>query len=805
MKRSLLIIYCVCFSIVVCAQKNDQYKLWYTKPADASVKDANEGWKNDEEWLKALPVGNGSIGAMVFGDVNKERLQLNDKTLWSGSPADNDNPDAYASLQEIRNLLFAGKYKEATALTNKTQICKGKGSGNGNGSTAPFGCYQTLGDVWIDFNTNTKDDYKNYYRDLDIMNGIASVKYEQNGIRFKREVFSSYPAQALVIHLSASKPGAISFVLDMNRPERFTTVTENKRLVMSGVMNNGEGGEGMRYKVIVTPVIKGGTISVKDNKLVINKSNEATLVITSATNYRLHYPDYTNNNWEAELSKRTNAAISTSFATLKQKHVSDFSAFMNRVSLQLENRGANIPTDELLQKNKLTQNEPYLYALYFQYGRYLLLSSSRKGTLPANLQGMWANKIQTPWNCDYHTDVNVQMNYWPVEVTNLSESHLQLVSLIESLYEPGKKTAAIHYRAKGWVMHPITNVWGFTAPGEHPSWGLHVGASAWMSQHLWEHYAFTMDKAYLQKVFPLLESAALFYTEWLVKDPKTGKLISGPAASPENNFIAPDGSTASISMGPTHDHEVIHDLFTNTLKAAKALNIKNDTIAKIDYALQNLQPPGIGSDGRLMEWAEEFKEVEPTHRHVSHLFALYPGNQISYYSTPDLAMASKKSLELRGDGGTGWSLAMKIGFWTRLHDGDHALKLLNRLLNPVKSSGVEMTNSGGTYDNLFCAHPPFQIDGNFGGTAGMAEMLLQSHETFIELLPALPSSWKNGEVKGLRARGGFTVDIKWENGKVVAASLLSNAGGTCKIKYLDKQIELKTEKGKKYDLSGLIK
>lgn len=803
MKRLLLIAYCISFSIIVVAQKNNPYKLWYTQPANASVKDVDDGWKNDEEWLKALPVGNGSIGAMVFGDVNKERLQLNDKTLWSGGVADNDNPDAYSSLQEIRNLLFAGKYKEATELTNKTQVCKGKGSGNGNGSTVPFGCYQTLGDVWLDF--NNKSPYKNYYRDLDLLNGIASVKYDQGGVQFKREIFSSFPAQALIIHLSASKPGALSFVLDISRPERFTITAEQKRLVMSGTMNNGQGGDGMRYKVIITPVIKGGTIHSKDNKLVISKSNEVTLIITSATDYRLHYPDYINNDYEAELNKRTTAAISTPFAILRQRHIADFSAFMNRVSLQLGNEGAGMPTDELLQKNKQTQNEPYLYALYFQYGRYLLLSSSRQGTLPANLQGMWANKIQTPWNCDYHTDVNVQMNYWPVEVANLSESHLQLTSLIESLYEPGKKTADIHYHAKGWVMHPITNIWGFTAPGEHPSWGLHVGAAAWMSQHLWEHYAFTMDTAYLKKVFPLLESAALFYTDWLVKDPKMGKLVSGPAASPENNFIAPDGSNASISMGPAHDHEVIHDLFTNTLNAAEALNIKNDTLDKIAVALRDLQPLSIGSDGRLMEWAEEFKELEPTHRHVSHLFALYPGDQVSWYKTPGLAGAAKKSLEVRGDGGTGWSLAMKMCLWARLHDGDHALKLFNRLLNPVKSSGVEMTNSGGTYDNLFCAHPPFQIDGNFGGTAGIAEMLLQSHEAFIELLPALPSSWKNGEVKGLRARGGFTVDIKWEDGKIVAASLLSNIGGACKLKYADKEIELQTEKGGRYDLEGLIK
>ncbi|HRQ49592.1 MAG TPA: glycoside hydrolase family 95 protein, partial [Agriterribacter sp.] len=599
-------------------------KLWYTAPADASVKDVDDGWKNDEEWLKALPVGNGFIGAMVFGDVNKERLQLNDKTLWSGSVADNDNPDAFASLQEIRRLLFAGKYKEATALTNKTQVCKGAGSGNGNGSTVPFGCFQTLGDLWIDFGRETA--YHNYYRDLDIINGVASVRYNQGGIRFKREVFASYPAKALIVHLSASKAKALSFTLEMNRPERFTTVAQQNTLLMTGVMNNGAGGEGMKYKVVVTPVLKGGNIQTSGNKLVIRNATEVMLVVTSATDYRLHYPDYTNDHYEKELEQRTAAVVGKPYAMLREAHIADFSSYMKRVSLRLgPGPAAALPADVLLQKNKQTQNEQELYALYFQYGRYLLLSSSRQGRLPANLQGMWANKIQTPWNCDYHTDVNVQMNYWPAEVTHLSETHLQLTELITSLQAPGTKTAQTHYHAGGWVMHPITNVWGFTAPGEHPGWGLHVGASAWMNQHLWEHYAFTKDEAYLQKVFPILQSAAAFYIDWLVKDPVSGKLVSGPAASPENNFIAPDGSQAGISMGPSHDHQVIHDLFTNTLNAAEVLEIKNEMIDKIRSAIDQIPAPAIGSDGRLMEWAQEFKEVEPQHRHVSHLFALYPG------------------------------------------------------------------------------------------------------------------------------------------------------------------------------------
>lgn len=785
------------------AAQSAPLKLWYTAPADALVKDTDNGWKNDEEWLKALPVGNGFTGAMVFGDVYTERLQLNDKTLWSGSPADNDNPDAFASLAEIRRLLFAGKYKEATALTYKTQICKGQGSGHGNGSTVPFGCFQTLGDLRIDF-TNKKP-YTNYYRDLDIMNGIATVSYEQDGVQYKREIFASYPDRVLVVHFTASRPQSLSFTLDLDRPERFATATSNNKLIMVGTLTDGKGGYSMKYTAEVHPLVKDGKLSSKNNQLVISKATEVTLIVATATNYRLHYPDYINPGYEQQLATVLQNAKAKSYATLRQRHIADFSLLMNRVSLQLgDNKGSLLPTDELLQKNKQSGNEQFLYTLYFQYGRYLLASSSRKGSLPANLQGLWANKIQTPWNCDYHTDVNVQMNYWPAETTNLSDCHLQLTDLIASLKEPGTKTARTHYHAAGWVMHPITNVWGFTAPGEHPSWGLHVGASAWLSQHLWEHYAFTLDKAYLKKVYPLLEAASAFYLDWLIKDPVTGKLVSGPAASPENSFAAPDGSTGTISMGPAHDHQVIYNLFSNTLLAAKALGIRTSTTTQISKARDQLPSPAIGSDGRLMEWASEFKETDPQHRHVSHLFALYPGSQISYYKTPALSAAAKKSLEVRGDGGTGWSLAMKVNFWTRLHDGDHALKLLNRLLQPVQSADVEMTNSGGTYANLFCAHPPFQIDGNFGGTAGIAEMLLQSHEDFIDLLPALPSLWQDGEVKGLCARGGAELSMKWKEGRLIAASLTAKTAGVFKVRYAGKEMTLQTVAGKSYSLDALL-
>ncbi|MFT4153647.1 glycosyl hydrolase family 95 catalytic domain-containing protein [Parafilimonas sp.] len=781
--------------------QNNHTKLWYNHPANAGVKDTSAGWINDFEWLKALPVGNGFIGAMIFGDVNKERLQLNEKSLWSGSNDDNDNPDASKYLNGIRQLLFEGKYKEATELTNKTQVCKGAGSGSGNGADVPYGCYQTLGDLWIDFNIKTT--YANYYRELDLINGIALTRFKQNNIQFTRKVFASNPDKAIVIHLTADKANAISFTLSVSRPEKFTTIVEGNRLVMSGTLINGKGGDGMKYKVYAVPVVSGGSLKKDGNELIISKADAVTIIVTAATNYKLHYPDYINNSFEDELNAVTNKAVATPYNILKEKHVKDFSFFMKRSSLQLTSTpNENLPTDQLLEKNLQTKNEAGLYSLYYQFGRYVLLSSSREGSLPANLQGIWGNKIQTPWNGDYHTDINVQMNYWPSEVTNLSECDMQLIGLIESLVTPGTRTASVQYKMHGWCIHPITNVWGYTAPGEDPGWGLHVGATGWMCQHVWEHYAFTHDTNYLRKVYPILQQACLFYFDWLVKDPSTSKLVSGPASSPENSFVAPDGSTASISMGPSHDQEVIRDLFNNTLQAARELNISNDDafIHQLQQTNNQIAMPGIGKDGRLMEWAQGFKEVEPHHRHSSHLFALYPGDEITLDKTPALAEAAKKSLEARGDDGTGWSLAWKINFWARLHDGNHALKLLNRLLQPAHATGVAMNNAGGTYNNLFCAHPPFQLDGNFGATAGIAEMLLQSQEDFIELLPALPSSWKDGSVKGLCARGGFVIDMQWKNNKLTRAILFSKKGGLCIIKYGTKEIALNTKAGGQYNL-----
>ncbi|MBI9063256.1 MAG: glycoside hydrolase family 95 protein [Marinilabiliaceae bacterium] len=755
------------------SKKQSKLKLWYETPAEASIPDDPGGWKDDPEWLKALPLGNGALGVMVFGDVNHERIQLNEESMWSGSPDDNDNPEAYGAQAKIRQLLFEGKYKEATKLTNKTQICKGRGTGHGNGAKVPFGCFQTLGDLWIDQAKETA--YENYHRELDLEEAVVRVSYSQEGVNYQREIFTSHPDQVMVAHFTADKSGQISFTCTIDRPERFRTYTENNQLVMSGSLSDGKGGNGLQYMTRLKAVNKNGTVSYRDSKLIVENADEVTLFLSASTDYVLSYPEYKGRDYKKLTKQNLKKAVGKNYDELFEAHKKEYQSYFQRVSLDLTPQEiAQIPTDQRLKKFKETKSDPHLAELLFQYGRYLLISSSRPGTLPANLQGIWANKIQTPWNGDYHTDVNVEMNYWPVEVTNLSEMHLPLFDLIESIAEPGKKTAQIHYNLKGWVVHPVTNVWGYTSPGEVASWGLHSGGGAWISTHIGEHYAFTGDKAFLKRMYPILESSVQFYMGWLVEHPQTGKLVSGPAVSPENTFIAPDDSRCQISMGPAHDQQVIWQLFTDYILASKELGIDNSFVNQVLQAKSNLAGPQIGSDGRLMEWPEEFPEVEPGHRHISHLFALHPGAQINMEQTPKLTAAAKKSLDHRienGGGHTGWSAAWLISQYARLQQGDKAKESLNTVL--AKS----------TSPNLFGQHPPFQMDANFGATAGIAEMLIHSHAGVIRLLPALPSVWPTGEVKGLKARGGYEVDIKWENGKLTEAQIYSENENEVRIKY----------------------
>lgn len=769
-------------------EESNQLKLWYKQPADASIPDIDNPWIDDPEWLKALPLGNGSLGLMVYGDVNFERIQLNEESMWSGSPADNNNPEAYPAISKIRNFLFDGKYKEASELTAKTQICKGAGSGHGNGTNVPFGSFQTLGDLWIKFNNEAE--YFNYYRELNLNDAVARISYTQNGINFKREIFTSYPDQVMVAKFTADKPSQLSLECKLDRPERFTMKTEDEQLIMFGELHDGKGGNGLKFISRLKAKAINGEIQYTDSSIIIKNSDEIILFLTASTDYLLKYPDYKGRDYVNISKLNLEKAFAKDYQELLKKHIEDYQKYYNRVDFKLAKTVKDtIPTDIRVEAFKETRNDPKLVELIFQFGRYLLISSSRPGTLPANLQGIWSNKIQTPWNGDYHTDVNVEMNYWLAEITNLSELHLPLFDLIESLVEPGKQTAKVHYNSEGWVVHPITNVWGYTAPGEMSSWGMHVSGGAWISAHIGEHYYFTYNKSFLKRMYPVLKSSVHFYMNWLIEDPNTGKLISGPAVSPENTFIAPDGSKSQISMGPAHDHQLIWNLFNDFIFASKELEINDDFISKVISAQEKLQGPKIGSDGRLMEWNEEFEEAEPGHRHISHLFAVHPGSQISVNKTPELIDAARKSLKYRienGGGHTGWSAAWLINQYARMKDAENAKKSLD----------VVLANS--TSPNLFGQHPPFQIDANFGTTSGIAEMLLASHDGEIQLLPALPKEWSEGEIKGLCAKGGFEVDMIWKNRKLNYVKIKSKLGKSCKVRYKDKVESFDTEINTEY-------
>lgn len=782
--KKTAIVLSLIFALTACdssAQKETaSLKLWYQQPAKATpVKPLGKPNKDDPEWLKALPLGNGSFGAMVFGDVNKERIQLNEETMWSGSVAENDNPEALEAQAKIRKLLFEGKYEEATKLTRETQVCIGAGTGHGKGANVPFGCFQTMGDLWLDF--EKESEYQNYHRELNLDKAMVSVTYTQDGVNYKREHFVSYPDQLMVIKLTADQPGSISFKSTLTRPELYKTKAEQDQLVMQGALADGKGGKGLEYITRLSAKNLNGSLNYKNDYLEVKNADEVILYLSASTNYVLDYPTYQGRDYENITAENLKKGKEKPYEDVLTSHINDYQNYYNRVSLKLTSSLDTIPTDVRLKNFKQSHenSDLHLVELLYQYGRYLLISSSRPGTMPANLQGIWANQLQTPWNGDYHTDVNVQMNYWLAEIANLGEMHLPLFDLMESLQEPGAKTAKIHYDAKGWVVHPVTNVWGFTSPGEKSDWGMHVGAGAWLTTHIMEHYYFTLDKGFLKKEFPVLKGATEFYMNWLIPDPKTEKLISGPTVSPENKFRAPDGSVSKICMAPAHDQQVIWQLFENYIDAAKALNIDDEFLKNVKQAQAQLQGPKIGSDGRLLEWNEEFEEIEKGHRHISHLFALHPGFQIDINETPEWATAARKSLDYRiqhGGGATGWSSAWLINQYARLGDGGLAEKSLNTLLSKRISY------------NLFGQHPPFQIDANFGATAGISEMLLQSHTDEIRLLPALPSDWKNGEVTGLCARGGFVVDLKWQEGKLIKANIHSKQGGIAKIKYKNQAI-----------------
>lgn len=747
--------------------------IWYAHPAT--------------EWEEALPIGNGRLAAMVYGKVEKDCIQFNEESLWSGRPQDSDNPKALNALENIRQLLFKGNYQEAQKLTFESLLCQGPGSLRGKSAAADFGCYQTFGDLILTFPNDTN--VQNYRRELDLNNAVARVSYSIDDANYTREYFVSAPDQVIVVLLSCDKPGKISLQATLSRQEKaVTSAEEPNSLIMNGQLS---APDGMKFCAKLHATAQNGKSFTQDNALIIDNADQVILLLDAET-------DFKQKPYEQIIQERITAAAKKSFAQIKNAHVADYDSFFQRVEFHLDGpEFKHLPTDLRLQAIKDGIEDSKLLEQYFHYGRYLLISSSRPGCLPANLQGKWAHLIQTPWNCDYHTNINLQMNYWPAEVCNLSDCHKPLFEFIESLQAPGARTAKIHYDAQGWVVHHITNLWGFTSPAEDARWGLFPAGSGWLCQHLWEHYAFNQDKEFLKYAYPIMKESAQFYLDFLIEEPKNNWLVTCPSSSPENRFYAPDGEKYSICIGPSMDTQIIWDLFTHTRQAAKILKQDREFSKLLDHALAKLAPPQIGKHGQLQEWLEDFDEPEPGHRHISHLFALYPGCQISVVKTPELARAAQKTLERRlqhGGGHTGWSQAWIINFWARLYDAEKAHEHLNALL--AKS----------TLANLFDSHPPFkphtkplfQIDGNFGATAGIAEMLLQSHEGEIHLLPALPKAWSKGSYKGLKARGNVEVDVSWNNGKILNATFRPARSGIYVIHFADDTFDLAMEENQEY-------
>jgi alpha-L-fucosidase 2 len=779
-------------------QSQSTNTLWYKQPA--------------QYFEESLVLGNGKMGASVFGGVNKDRIFLNDATLWSGGPVDaNMNPEAYKNIPAIREALKNENYKLADELNKKVQ-------GRFSESYAP------LGNLFLEF--KHEGNPQNYYRELNISEAISRVSYEVNGVKFTREYFISYPDQVMVIKLTSSQRGALNFGVKFNSQLKNTVSVSDQVLNVKGyapahaepnyVGNKADTvtfdeNKGIHFATMVRIKNVDGTLNATDQSVGISGGTEALILVSIATSFNGFDKDPVSEglNYELIASKQLKSAFPKSFDKLKKSHLADFQKYFNRVSLNLgKTEAPDLPTDERLRRYAGGKEDKNLEVLYFQYGRYLLISSSRTPGVPANLQGIWNPHIRPPWSSNYTTNINAEENYWLAENTNLSEMHQPMLSFIKNVASTGKVTAKTFYGVNGWAVCHNSDIWAMSNPvgdfgNGDPNWACWNMGGAWLSTDLWEHYQFTQDKKFLKDgAYDLMKGAAQFCLEWMIED-KNGKLITSPSTSPENSYVTPDGYVGATLYGGTADLAMIRQCFLQTIKASKVLNTDADFRGKLETALAKLHPYQIGKKGNLQEWYYDWADQDPQHRHQSHLFGLFPGNHITPLATPELANACRKTLEIKGDETTGWSKGWRINLWARLWDGNHAYKMYRELLKYVEPDGVKTNyaRGGGTYPNLFDAHPPFQIDGNFGGAAAVAEMLVQSTENEIRLLPALPDAWADGSVKGICARGGFEVSMEWSNKTIKKLSVYAKNNGKTTLFYGNDKKEIALKKGQTMELS----